>query len=75
MFWSLTLILMLMLGCYWCFTAYQSWKEQPVLTTITTAGLPVEQVIRAIQITLEKYDSRHFVFALLSGKHLGIYFT
>jgi len=35
---------MLSLGIYWCKEAYQNWMDQPVLTTITNAGLPVEQV-------------------------------
>ena len=43
-FWSITLILMLMLGCYWCTEAYQNWSDHPVLTTIKTAGFPLEQV-------------------------------
>jgi len=35
---------MLVLGVYWCAEAYQTWTGQPVLTTITTAELPVEEV-------------------------------
>jgi hypothetical protein len=35
---------MLLLGGYWCTTAYQAWMDQPVLTTITTTALPVDQV-------------------------------
>jgi len=38
------LSLMLALGCYWCIKAYENWLGQPVLTTIKTAGLPVEEV-------------------------------
>ena len=43
-FWSIILILMFMLGCYWCTEAYQNWSDHPVLTTIKTAGFPLEQV-------------------------------
>jgi hypothetical protein len=43
-FWSVTLLMMLSLGVYWCAEAYLNWIDQPVLTTITTAGLPVEKV-------------------------------
>jgi hypothetical protein len=35
---------MFALGFYWCGKAYQNWNAQPVVTTITTAGLPVEDV-------------------------------
>jgi hypothetical protein len=43
-FWTITILLMLALGFYWCYEAYQGWVGQPVLTTITTTGLPVEKV-------------------------------
>jgi hypothetical protein len=43
-FWSFTVVSMLALGSYWCVEAYQTWTEQPVLTTINTAELPVEKV-------------------------------
>jgi hypothetical protein len=35
---------MLALGLYWCIQAYQDWQNKPVLITITTTGLPVEEV-------------------------------
>jgi hypothetical protein len=35
---------MMSLGIYWCAEAYQNWIDHPVLTTINTAGLPVDQV-------------------------------
>jgi len=35
---------MLALGTYWCSKVYRSWSDQPVLTTITTAELPVDKV-------------------------------
>jgi len=43
-FWGIVIVLMFLLGCYWCVTAYQAWMDQPVLTTITTTALPIEQV-------------------------------
>jgi hypothetical protein len=44
-FWAVTVLLMLTLGIYWCVQAYDGWAANPVLTTITSTGLPVEQVI------------------------------
>ena len=44
-FWSITVLFMLSLGIYWCIQSYQDWKDKPVLTTMTSTGLPVEQVI------------------------------
>ncbi len=44
-FWSVVLILMLMLGIYWCQEAYIAWKNQPVLTTVKTTAYPVYEVI------------------------------
>jgi len=35
---------MLSLGIYFCAKVYQNWDDQPVLTTIKNAGLPVEMV-------------------------------
>jgi len=43
-FWSVALFLMLVLGLYWCIMAYKNWTSNPVLTTIITAELPVEEV-------------------------------
>lgn len=40
----MTIVLMLALGLYWCIQAYQDWQKKPVLITITTTGLPVEEV-------------------------------
>jgi len=37
-------MLMLALGLYWCTEAYLNWVDQPVLTTISNAGLPVDNV-------------------------------
>ena len=43
-FWILVVVLMLMLGTYWSVDAYNSWQENPVLTTVTTTAFPVTQV-------------------------------
>ena len=43
-YWTLTVLFMLSLGLYWCIESYQSWKSNPVLTTLTSTGLPIEQV-------------------------------
>ncbi len=38
---------MLALGVFWCVEVYKAWTDQPVLTTIKTAELPVDEVIKA----------------------------
>lgn len=43
-FWILVIILMLILGLYWCIEAYNDWEDKPVLTTITTTAYSVKQV-------------------------------
>ncbi len=43
-FWSTVVTLMLVLGLYWCVEVYLAWIGQPVLTTINTAELPIEEV-------------------------------
>ena len=43
-FWIITIILMAILGLYWCIEAYNQWQERPVLTTITTTAYAVESV-------------------------------
>jgi len=44
-FWTLTLILMFLLGSYWCNQSYQDWQDNPVQTTITTTSFPINEVI------------------------------
>jgi hypothetical protein len=46
-FWFITIMMMLSLGIYFCAQVYQNWIEKPVLTTITSAGLPVEKVMNS----------------------------
>ena len=43
-FWILVVVLMLSLGAYWSIDAYNSWQNDPVLTTVTTTAFPVTQV-------------------------------
>jgi hypothetical protein len=44
LFWILVVTLMLMLGSYWSADAYNSWQDNPVLTTVTTTAYPVTKV-------------------------------
>jgi disulfide bond formation protein DsbB len=43
-FWILVILLMTILGLYWCIKAYLDWQDKPVLTTVTTTALPVTSV-------------------------------
>ena len=43
-FWTSVVILMLMLGTYWSIEAYNEWEESPVLTTLTTPALSVNEI-------------------------------
>ena len=38
------IVLMTILGLYWCIKAYLDWQDKPVLTTITTTAFPVKSV-------------------------------
>ena len=51
MFWILVVVLMLMLGSYWSVAAYNSWQDNPVLTTVTTTAFPVTKVGPSYNIT------------------------
>jgi hypothetical protein len=42
--WILIFLLMLGLGNYLCFEAYQNWMAQPVMTTIIASQVPLKQV-------------------------------
>ena len=48
LFWVLVVVLMLMLGAYWSADAYNSWQDDPVLTTVTTTAFPVTQVNNSV---------------------------
>ena len=43
-FWSMVIIAMLTLGMYWSVSAYQDWQDNPVMTTIKTAALPIKEI-------------------------------
>ena len=43
-FWILVVLLMLILGLYWCVLAYINWQNKPVLTTVSTTAYNVKQV-------------------------------
>ncbi len=43
-FWILTILLMTILGLYWCIQSYVDWQNQPVLTTITTTAYNIRSV-------------------------------
>ena len=43
-FWSLVIIVMLVLGTYWSVCAYQDWLNSPVMTTIKTSALPINKI-------------------------------
>jgi hypothetical protein len=44
-FWSLVVLLMLLLGSYWCNQAYQDWQENPVQTMVKTTSFTINEVI------------------------------
>ena len=43
--WSLVVMVGVSLAIYWSVGAYLSWDEVPVLTTVATTALPIEEVI------------------------------
>ena len=43
-FWTSVVSLMLILGTYWSIVAYNEWEESPVLTTLTTPAMPVNDI-------------------------------
>jgi hypothetical protein len=50
---------MLALGLYWCVEVYKAWTDQPVLTTIKTAELPVDEVIKACGNIKRVQNTKH----------------
>jgi hypothetical protein len=54
-FWIVVVLLMLMLGLYWCIQAYQDWKDKPVLTTITTTTYPINKVSHKNEINWKNF--------------------
>ena len=43
-FWIIVVIIAVVFAVTWSFMAYEKWQEDPVLTTISTTGLPVQDV-------------------------------
>ncbi len=43
-FWILTVVSLLILGTYWSISAYYSWQDDPVLTTVKTSAYPVTDI-------------------------------
>ena len=43
-FWSLVVFLMLALGTYWSFKAFNNWQDNPVVTTVKTSAYPVNGI-------------------------------
>ena len=43
-FWSLVVFLMLALGTYWSFKAFNNWQDNPVITTVKTSAYPVNGI-------------------------------
>jgi hypothetical protein len=76
---------MVTLGMYWCTELYLNWDDQPVLTTITTAGLPVESVneyclLGKVKLLIVISDDLFYVFeftkaVLLEWSHAKRYIT
>ena len=44
LFWSMVVLLMLLLGLYWCNQSYQDWKDNPVQTMVTTTSFSINEV-------------------------------
>jgi len=44
LFWSMVVLLMLLLGLYWCNQSYQGWKDNPVQTMVTTTSFSINEV-------------------------------
>ena len=43
-FWSLVVFLMILLGCYWSYLAYDDWQSNPVVTTVKSTAFPVKNL-------------------------------
>ena len=63
LFWILIVILMLMLGTYWSSNAYDSWQNDPVLTTVKSTAFPVTHV-RLCFIKLSNYEFNRVHFSI-----------
>jgi len=43
-FWTAVVAFMVLLGAYWSVKAYNSWQDNPVITTVGTTAFPVEDI-------------------------------
>ena len=43
-FWLIVVVIGIMLAAVWSFWAYEKWQDDPMLTTISTTGLPIQDV-------------------------------
>ena len=43
-FWIAVVASMVLLGTYWSVNAYNSWQENPVITTVGTTAFPVKDI-------------------------------
>ena len=44
LFWVLVVSVMLILSCYGSLETYRDWQDSPVINTVMSTGLAVEQV-------------------------------
>ena len=43
-FWVIVVIIAILLALNWSWRAYQQWEDEPMLTTIATTGLPIQEI-------------------------------
>ena len=43
-FWIIVVIIAIVFAINWSITAYENWQNDPVLTTIATTGLPIQDI-------------------------------
>ena len=42
--WGIVVIVAMVLAIYWSITAYNKWRDDPIMTTISTNGLPIQRI-------------------------------
>ena len=42
--WGIVVIIAIALAIYWSITAYNKWRDDPIITTISTNGLPIQRI-------------------------------
>jgi hypothetical protein len=43
-YWSITVVLLMILGIYWSAGLFLEWKVKPVLTTLQSTGYPINDI-------------------------------